>query len=89
MNILKNNTCYYIEVNNNIIAYINFCYIDKNIIEVSKTFVDKAYEGRGIGKMLTEELIKDAQKNNLKIKPTCSYTKNYLLKHPELSSLIY
>ena len=62
MNILKKDTCYYIEVNNNIIAYINFCYIDKNIIEVSKTFVDKAYEGRGIGKMLTEELIKDAQK---------------------------
>lgn len=89
MNILKKNTCYYIEVNNNIIAYINFCYIDKNIIEVSETFVDKAYEGRGIGKMLTEELIKDAQKNNLKIKPTCSYAKNYLLKHPELSSLIY
>ena len=42
-----------------------------------------------INKILTEELIKYVQNNNLKIIPTCSYTRNYLLKHHELSSLIY
>ena len=89
MNILRYDTSFYIEIDNNVIAYINFIYKDKQIIEVTKTFVSETYAGRGIAKILTEELIKYVQNNNLKIIPTCSYTRNYLLKHPELSSLIY
>lgn len=89
MNILRNDTSFYIEIDNNVIAYINFIYKDKQIIEVTKTFVSETYAGHGIAKILTEELIKYVQNNNLKIIPTCSYTRNYLLKRHELSSLIY
>ena len=64
MNILRNDTSFYIEIDNNVIAYINFIYKDKQIIEVTKTFVSETYAGRGIAKILTEELIKYVQNQN-------------------------
>lgn len=41
--------------------------------ELNHTFVKKSHEGRGIAKMLLDELLDNARKNGVKIIPTCSY----------------
>ena len=78
MNILRNDTSFYIEIDNNVIAYINFIYKDKQIIEVTKTFVSETYAGRGIAKILTEELIKYVYQLVHTQEIICLNTLNYL-----------
>ncbi len=41
--------------------------------ELNHTFVKKSHEGRGIAKLLLDELLDNARKNGVKIIPTCSY----------------
>ena len=41
--------------------------------ELNRTFVKKSHEGRGIAKLLLDELLENARKNGVKIIPTCSY----------------
>lgn len=41
--------------------------------ELNHTFVKKSHEGKGIAKMLLDELLDNARKQGMKIIPACSY----------------
>ncbi|MFN3402894.1 MAG: GNAT family N-acetyltransferase [Cytophagaceae bacterium] len=58
------------------------------ILDLRTLFVPQNLRGKGIGKKVIEYSIKFARKNNLKIKTTCSFVKNYFDTHPEVSDLV-
>jgi len=61
--------------------------IDQNQIELIHTEVPKELGGKGIGSYLAENSLKFAKNNQLKVKPSCSFIKNYIDKHPEYQSI--
>ena len=52
-------------------------------IEYKHTEVPAELGGRGIAGYLAKSILDDAAAKNLRVKPTCSYVKSYIDKHPE------
>ncbi|MEM2088508.1 MAG: GNAT family N-acetyltransferase [Thermoproteota archaeon] len=57
-------------------------------IFVISTYTPQEHRGKGIAEKLITEVIKFAEKENLKIVPICSYAKHYFEKHPELKIIL-
>lgn len=74
-------------VSNNIIGVIDY-HKEQNVIIVTHTGVMNEYEGQGIAAQLTKALLAYVAANDLKIVAQCSYTKNYIEKHPEYQKLL-
>ena len=73
--------------NQEIIGIVNY-YEEGNVIIVTHTGVKTNYEGQGIAATLTKAILMYTIKNNFKINPLCSYTKNYIDRHPEYNNLL-
>lgn len=56
--------------------------IRKEVLTVYHTEVDPAHEGKGFAKLLLEELVHMARKDNLLIKPLCPYVHAQFKRHP-------
>ena len=52
-------------------------------IEYKHTEVPAELGGQGIASYLVKYILGDAAAKNLRVKPTCSYVKSYIDKHPE------
>ena len=52
-------------------------------IEYKHTEVPEELGGQGIAGYLVKYILDDAAAKNLRVKPTCSYVKSYIDKHPE------
>ena len=67
------------------------CYYDQSYdksvmkkgIEYKHTEVPAELGGQGIASYLVKYILDDAAAKNLRVKPTCSYVKSYIDKHPE------
>ncbi len=57
--------------------------VTDNLLTVFHTEVEPAYEGKGFGKLLLNQLVVYARKNNLSIKPLCPYVHLQFRRHPE------
>ncbi len=74
MEIKQGENRFYIEnENNEAVGEITFEKEDENTIVAKSTFVDPSLRGQGIAKKLLDRLADYARKNNLKIRPSCSY----------------
>ena len=68
------------------IAYI--IYDDQNgDMHLTHTVVPKELAGKGLAKMLLEDVLEAIKKANKKAVAQCSYVVKYQEKHPELSDL--
>jgi len=54
---------------------------------VTHTGVRSEYEGQGIAGALNKALMEYAKDHNLHVTPVCSYTRAYMLRHPEYDML--
>jgi len=70
-----------------ILAYIDFPLVSSGIHEITHTYVDSSLRGQGVAGMLMKQIIKKAQKEGFRLKPTCSYAVHYFETHPELADL--
>jgi hypothetical protein len=61
--------------------------LDGDVLDVRHTFTPPALRGRELAAALTEAAFAYARANGLKVRPTCSYTATYLVRHPELRPL--
>ncbi len=52
-------------------------------LDFTHTWVPKKLEGKGIASALVKYGMDYARDNNLKVIPTCSYVKAFLLRHTE------
>lgn len=68
-------------------AEITFIYRDEHTIDVNHTYVSPELRGGGVAKQLFNRVIDKAQRENLKIIPTCSYVKLQFDKDPSLAPL--
>jgi predicted GNAT family acetyltransferase len=60
-----------------------------DILDIHHTFVPESMRGRGIADRLAAAAFEYAEKNGLKIIPTCSYIKDtFLKKHPEWDRIV-
>lgn len=55
------------------------------VVDFNHTGVPQALEGRGIAAALVREALRWATTEGLAIRPSCSYVRVYLRRHPELS----
>ena len=61
--------------------------VEKDVLIADHTFVDPAYRGQGIGKLLVDKLANYARENQKKIHPTCSYVVNLFKKYDEYNDV--
>ncbi|MEY2875156.1 MAG: hypothetical protein RLZZ373_2527 [Pseudomonadota bacterium] len=55
------------------------------VVDLNHTGVPRALEGRGIAAALVQEALTWAATEGLAVRPSCSYVRVYLRRHPELS----
>lgn len=65
----------------NILAEIDFPFIEENVIEITHTVVSPSLQGQGIARKLVEKVLEIAKEKGYKITASCSYAKHYLEKN--------
>lgn len=87
--IKKGTNCFYIgDSEKNPLAIITYVPTGPNLITVNHTYVSEQLSGQRVGKLLLNELIKWARKDNLKIIPQCSFVKAQMEKNSEYHDLL-
>jgi predicted GNAT family acetyltransferase len=59
----------------------------EGVLDVRHTYTPPALRGRGLAARLTRAAFAHAAAHGLTVRPTCSYTRAYLDRHPELAPL--
>ena len=62
-------------------------HLDGDVLDIEHTWTPPALRGRNLAAALTEAAFAHAQAHGLRVRPTCSYTRRYLVRHPELRAL--
>lgn len=55
---------------------------------ISHTYVDPAYEGKGIARKLVLKVVEAARSKGVKIVPTCSYARRLLTSTPDFQDIL-
>lgn len=65
--------------------YAEICYsnAEEGAISIDHTWVDEEYKGKGLGKMLMDELTAFARREHLKIIPVCPFIKVLVERYPD------
>lgn len=58
-----------------------------DVLDVQHTFTPPELRGRRLAERLTEAAFAYARAENLRVRPTCTYTQAYFSRHPELAAL--
>ena len=69
------------DVEENPLAKITFVSSDDNTIIIDHTYVSNELRGQGVAKLLLDELLEWAKKENIKVIPVCSYAKAQMEKN--------
>ncbi|MEG1405403.1 MAG: GNAT family N-acetyltransferase [Alistipes sp.] len=59
------------------------------IVTLVRTYVPPQHEGEGIAAELMRAVLEDVRAKGLQIVPQCSYTAQYIARHPEWEELVY
>lgn len=57
-------------------------------LTVTKTYVSDSLRGRGIARMLMDDVMSYARKNGYNVEATCSYAIEYLEKFKEIDDIV-
>ena len=58
-----------------------------DVLDVQHTYTPPALRGRSLAAVLTRAALDYAAAHGLKVVPTCSYTRSYFARHPEVQEL--
>jgi len=61
--------------------------LSPGVMTIVHTEVDPALEGRGVAGALVRAALEHARAQGLKVDPLCSYTRSYMERHPETTTL--
>ena len=61
--------------------------ISDGVMDLYHTESPKELAGRGIASRLVKKALETARQHGLKVKPTCSFVKAYMERHPEYKDL--
>ncbi|EKU46868.1 GNAT family N-acetyltransferase [Staphylococcus massiliensis] len=80
---------FYVGDESNPTAEITYVPLNDEVWEADHTFVDESLRGQGVAGQLFDHLIEKAKKEDVKIKPSCSYVDLKFKKDPSLQDLRY
>ena len=72
---------------NGLISEVDYI-LSGNTMVVTHTGVPKELEGQGIAAAMNKALLEYADESGFKVKPLCSYTAAYIMRHPEYENLV-
>ena len=78
---------FYVEIEGKL-CKLQYSKVDDKTLDYYSTFVPESLSGRGIAGEITKFALDYAKNNNLKVIPSCSYVKSYIVRHNEYSDLI-
>ncbi len=84
----ENNKIYAKDSFGKIVCEIDFPSENEGEVTITHTFVDESLRGKGVAKLLVDEVVKVAKEEQLKIVPKCSYAVKYFEKYKENSHLL-
>jgi predicted GNAT family acetyltransferase len=59
-----------------------------DVLDVHHTEIVPSYEGRGFGNRMVELVLADVRDRGLRVRPTCSFVRAYVRRHPETGDLV-
>ena len=59
-----------------------------DVLDVQHTWTPRSLRGRDLAARLTDALVAYVRAEGLRIRPSCSYTRAYVARHPELQALV-
>ena len=80
---------FYIEESNDILAEIDYQFIDKHTLLIVHTEVDESFSGKEVDRHLVAAAVDYARTNSLMIKATCTFAKKILGNSPEFADVYY
>lgn len=78
---------FYIQEGNDVLAEMDYQFIDKHTLLIVHTEVDESLSGKGVGWHLVAAAVDYARTNSLMIKATCSFAKKVLDSSPEIADV--
>ncbi|MEY9965142.1 putative GNAT family acetyltransferase [Streptacidiphilus sp. MAP12-16] len=63
-------------------GYLSYLRDDEQV-DYQHTVVDEEYEGMGVGGALARAALDDGRKRGIRVKVTCPFLKEWLVRHPE------
>ena len=85
---IKKKGTFFVEENDERIAQMQYFHSKPGQITIYHTEVNPKLAGKGVGRELVAAGVKFARENDLKIVPTCSYTKSVIDKTPEFQDVL-
>lgn len=82
----KEKSRFEIEING-LISVVDYIQSDSTIV-VTHTGVPKELEGQGIAAAINKALLDYVRESGFQVKPLCSYTASYIVRHPEYQDLL-
>jgi len=71
------------------VARLTYRMRDSGVVELIHTEVPKALEGRGFANRLAAAALEYAERQSLRVIPTCPFVAAYIQRHPEQAKLTY
>lgn len=62
--------------------------LSAGVMQMPHTFVPPQLEGRGIAAALVSTALEHARREGLRVRPSCSYVRSYIERHPEQQDLL-
>jgi predicted GNAT family acetyltransferase len=59
-----------------------------DVLVLTHTEVESAYEGKGLGSKLASGTLDDVRKRGLKVRPLCEFMAAYIERHPQYAELV-
>jgi uncharacterized protein len=78
---------YEIAVDGTVIGLIDFVRRG-DVLDFHHTEVAPSYEGRGFGAHLVGRALDDVRARGLTVRPTCSFVRAYVRRHPDVADLV-
>jgi uncharacterized protein len=69
-------------------AYLTYDLKEGNIMDIKHTYVPKELRNQDIGAAIVKEALEYAEKNNLKVIPTCRFTAKFIKRNKEYTKLL-
>jgi Predicted acetyltransferase len=78
---------YELTVDGQLAGFVTYA-IHEGRITLIHTEVEAAYSGRHLGDRLAGDVLDDARRRGLRVRPLCPFVASYIRSHPEYESLV-
>jgi len=69
-------------------AELTYIVESDNVLNYKSTFTPTELRGKGLAGEVTKAALEFAKQNSKKVKPSCSYVRDYVDKHSEYQNLV-